>query len=256
MILIFYRILRNYQSVISTVQVEIIFKNVLISKDITNWKRFIDYTMIDELQWSRSFGFCAAECFPWPTSTDPLTRHSCWYSVLCFGPSSALVCGSEMITSPSRCVRSCSIAIFSCLYEPQCQIWTAAAIVKVANPLCLQQLRPCVTPSEVLLTQNMLLQHYPQRHGNDAANDTFIVLSARCGPRRCERRHPETHASPLCFKSFNRHNQACLSRLLAPCQPWAERDGAKRSNSVINGALLLHITAVTPPVSLDSCRAG
>lgn len=100
--------------------------------------------------------------------------------------------------------------------------------------------------SELLLLC-MSKTHYDPRNYLMLQITLFIVLSARGGPRCRERRHPETHASPLCFKSFNFHNQACISRHLAPYQLWAERDGAKKSNSVINGALLLHIIAVTPP---------
>lgn len=110
----------------------------------------------------------------------------------------------------------------------QCQIWTAAAIVNVENPLCLQQLWPRVTPRKYCWLKACCsdITHSGMEMMRQIA--LFIVLSARCGPRCRERRHPETHASPLCFKSFNYHNQACISRHLATYQPWAEWDGAKK----------------------------
>lgn len=138
--------------------------------------------MIDELQWSRSSVFCEAECFPWTKSIDPVTRHSCWCNMLCLGPSSALVWDSEMITSPSRCTRSCSIAIFSCLYERAVSNLNCCSYCECRKPIMSAAVMTPRDPPEVLLTQSMLLRYYPQRHGNDAANRTFYCVVCTLWP--------------------------------------------------------------------------
>lgn len=116
-------------------------------------------------QWLMTYREAGALFRSWPTSIDPVTQLLFQHDLF---RTSAPVCRSEMITSPSRCIRSCLIARVSCVYERavsnhlNCCSYCQKAIMSAAVAT------PC-DPSEVLSTPNML----PQRHGNDATNGTF-----------------------------------------------------------------------------------
>lgn len=113
----------------------------------------------------------------------------------------------------------------------QCQIWIAAAIVNVKNPLCLQQLWPCMTPpplgstidsKHAAPTLPTAAWKWCRKSRSFWLNSVHAV--ARDGARGCILKRTYHH---FALNHLIVITKLALARHLVPYQAWAERGWSK-----------------------------